>query len=136
MSIKKEHPIHGGTIAVALTFGAAGANPTFVAAGSPLPVNLASDATAALPAGTDRSGSIAVAATAQQLAAANAARKGLRAQNISAGDLWINETGGTAAVDGAGSFKVAAGASFEVATNQAVSIVGATLGQKFSATET
>lgn len=123
-------------IFASVVFGAAGAEPTAVDAANPLPVNLASDSTAALPAGTDRSGSIAAAGAAQPLAAANAARKGLRVQNISAGDLWINETGGTAAVDGAGSFKLAVGASFEVATNQAVSILGATLGQKFSATET
>lgn len=90
---------------------------------------------AALPSGTDRSGSIAAGTTAQALAAANASRTGLKGQNISSGDLWINEIGGTAAADTAGSFRVPAGATFSVSTNRAISIVGATTGQKFTATE-
>jgi hypothetical protein len=89
-----------------------------------------------LPAGTDRSGSIAAGGTAQSMAPANAARKSLKGQNISAGDLWINEVGGTAAVDTAGSYKVTSGSAFAIATNRAVSIVGATTGQKWTATET
>lgn len=88
-----------------------------------------------LPAGTDRSSSITLGGTAQALAAANTARRGLTGQNISTGDLWINEIGGTAAADTAGSYKVAAGATFTVQTNRAISIVGATTGQKFTATE-
>lgn len=90
----------------------------------------------ALPAGTDRSGSITLGGTAQSLAPANAARISLSGQNISSGDLWINEIGGTAAADTAGSFKVSSGSMFEIATNRAVSVVGATTGQKWSATET
>lgn len=86
--------------------------------------------------GTDRSGSITTGGTAQQLAASNANRAGLSGQNISTGDLWVNEVGGTAAVDTAGSYKVPAGAGFEVATSNAISIVGDTTGQKFTATET
>lgn len=89
-----------------------------------------------LPAGTDRSGSITTGGAAQQLAAANTTRQSLTGQNISSGDLWINEIGGTAAVDTAGSYKVAAGSAFSVSTNRAISIIGATTGQKFSATET
>ena len=88
-----------------------------------------------LPAGTNRSGSITTGGTAQQLAAANPDRLGLDFQNISAGDLWINETGGTAAVNTAGSWKIATGQFFSVATNQAISIVGATTGQAWTATE-
>jgi len=90
---------------------------------------------ASLAAGTDRSGSITTGGTAQQMAAANSARKSLKGQNISAGDLWINEIGGNAAVDAAGSYKVTAGSAFSVATNRAVSIIGATTGQKWTATE-
>lgn len=89
----------------------------------------------ALPAGTNVSGTITTGGTAQVLAAANAARKALYGQNISAGDLWINETGGNAAVGAAGSYKVAAGESFSVNTNRAISIIGATTGQAFTATE-
>lgn len=90
---------------------------------------------AVLPAGVDKSGSITTAGTAQVLAAANAARTSLVGQNISAGDLWINEIGGTAAADTAGSYKVVAGQAFEVGTNRAISLWGATAGQKFTATE-
>lgn len=88
-----------------------------------------------LNSGTDRSGAITTGGTAQVLAAANPDRRGLTGQNISAGDLWINETGGTAAADTSGSYKVPAGATFEIETVFAISIVGATTGQKFTATE-
>lgn len=91
--------------------------------------------TTVLPAGTDRSGAIAVGGTAQQLAAANAGRVSLTLQNLSSGDLWINEIGGAAAVDTAGSWKVPAGGTYAASTNRAISIVGASAGQKFSATE-
>ncbi|WDZ97974.1 hypothetical protein Herbaro_09395 [Herbaspirillum sp. WKF16] len=89
-----------------------------------------------LPAGTSRSGSIAAGGTAQTLAAANAARLSLKGQNISSADLWINEIGANAAPDTAGSYRVAAGATFSISTNRAISIYGATTGQAFSATET
>lgn len=91
---------------------------------------------AVLPAGTDRSGTIATGGTAQTLAPSNASRASLTGQNISTGDLWINEIGGTAAVNGAGSYKIASGQAFSIGTNRAISIVGATTGQQFTATET
>jgi hypothetical protein len=108
-----------------------------VSASNPLPVTIISGgASTALPAGTNKSGSITTGGTAQTLAASNSARVALTGQNIDASaDLWINETGGTAAANTAGSFKVAAGGTFSISTNQAISIVGATTGQKFSATE-
>lgn len=98
---------------------------------------LGSDGTAGtpLPSGTNRSNDITLGGTAQPLAAANTARRGLTGQNISTADLWINEVGGTAAVDTAGSYRVTAGDTFEVNTSDAVSIIGATTGQKFTATE-
>lgn len=88
-----------------------------------------------LGTGTNRSGSITTGGTAQQLAPSNTSRAGLDIQNISSGDLWINETGGTAAVDTAGSWKVPAGQFFSVATNRAISVLGATTGQSWTATE-
>lgn len=94
------------------------------------------DYPAPLTGGSNRSGAITTGGTAQVLAAENRARVSLTGQNISSADLWINETGGPAAVDTAGSFKIAAGQAFAIATNQAVSIIGATTGQKFTATET
>lgn len=90
---------------------------------------------AGLPSGTDRSGSITIGGTAQALAAANTSRVGLKGQNISTGDLWVNEIGGTAAADTAGSYKIPSGSSFAVSTTRAISIIGATTGQKFTATE-
>jgi len=112
---------------------------TEVSSTNPLPVTpVSSDGVAGspLPAGTSRSGSITTGGTAQQLAAANSARRSLTGQNISTADMWINEDGGTAAADTANSWLVPAGAPFSVSTNEAVSIVGATTGQKFTATET
>jgi hypothetical protein len=88
-----------------------------------------------LPAGTDRSGAITTGGQSQQLAAANSSRKGLKGQNVSAGDLWLTETLASAAVDGAGSFKVAPGQTFSISTNRAVHVIGATTGQKWTATE-
>jgi hypothetical protein len=87
-----------------------------------------------LPAGTNRGGTITTGGTAQSLAPANANRRSLTGQNQSAGDLWINEVGGTA-TNAQPSFRVTAGATFSISTNQAVSIWGATTGQAWSATE-
>ncbi|MDR6389255.1 hypothetical protein [Paraburkholderia phenoliruptrix] len=88
---------------------------------------------------TDRSGTIATGGTAQQLAAANASRKGWRLQNTSNGDLWFNDTGGTASAAGAGSFKLASGGYYETpvggSSQTAISIFGATTAQTFSASE-
>lgn len=88
-----------------------------------------------LPAGTDKSGTVTVGGTAQALAAANTSRRGLFGQNISSADLWINEVGGTAAPGAAGSYRIAAGESFSVSTSRAISIIGATTGQVFTAVE-
>lgn len=94
---------------------------------------------------TDRSGTITTGGSAQQLAAANTTRRYLLVQNHSTGVLWVNLTG-TAAVgqpsialsacavanDGTGGVLAFEG-SF-VPTG-AVSILGATTGQAFSARE-
>lgn len=82
-----------------------------------------------------RSGSIASGGVAQQLAAANAARRFIKGQNISSGDLWVNELGGTAAAATEGSCVVPPRATFVIETPAAISIVGATTGQKFTAVE-
>ena len=84
---------------------------------------------------TDRSGTIATGGTAQALAAANTSRNSLTGQNLSTGDLWVNETG-TAAPNAAGSYLVASGGTFAVNGNGAVSIYGAVTGQRFASTET
>lgn len=85
------------------------------------------------------SGSITAGGTAQVLAAANLNRNGYRIENISAGDLWYNDTGGTAATNAAGSYKLSPGDYYETPRGmdavQAISIFGATTAQSFSAAE-
>jgi hypothetical protein len=60
----------------------------------------------------------------------------LTGQNIDATeDMWINEIGGTAAASTVSSYVVPPRATFSIATNRAISIVAATTGHKFTATE-
>ena len=87
---------------------------------------------------TDRSGTIAAGATAQQAAAANAARIGWAVQNLHASaDLWVSTL--AAAVPSQPSIRLAAGALYEsppgAQGSGAISIVGAITGQPFSARE-
>lgn len=88
-----------------------------------------------LPAGTDKSSTIAAGNVPQVLAVANPTRRGLIGQNISTGDLWINEVGGNAAIGTAGSYRLASGDTFSISTNRAISILGATTAQAFTAIE-
>jgi hypothetical protein len=85
---------------------------------------------------TDLSGTIASGGVAQDLAAADSSRRGFWIQNQSAGDLWINEIGGTAQA-GQPSFKVAAGDFYEMPITGIsygkISVFGATGGQAFAA---
>lgn len=85
----------------------------------------------------DRSGTIAAGGTAQQLVAASTMRAGLWVQNISAGDLWVNENGAAAASQP--SLRIPPGAVYEWPVYgvpvTAVSIFGATTAQAFSARE-
>ena len=87
---------------------------------------------------TDRSGTITLGGTAQSLMAANPSRKGYLIQNNSAGTLWFNELGATA-VQAAPSISIAAGALYQSpspgASALAISIIGATTGQAFTARE-
>lgn len=85
------------------------------------------------------SGTITAGGVAQALLQAgdqHAPRNGFSVQNNSAGDLWINELGGSAAA-GQPCIKIPAGALYETPRGmpcpQAVSIYGATTGQAFSA---
>lgn len=87
--------------------------------------------------GTDISGTITLGGTAQTIAAANGGRLGFWIQNNSSGDLWINTL--ATAVASQPSLKIAAGALYEspvgLAPVGAISIIGATTGQAFSARE-
>lgn len=90
----------------------------------------------ALPAGTNRSGTIAAANTPQELAPANPARKSLTGQAPSNAAIGINEVGGAATIGQPGTYVVAAGQAFAIATNRAISIVCGTVNAVWSATET
>lgn len=85
----------------------------------------------------DRSGTITTGGAAQQLMAANTARRGYWIQNVSAGDLWINGQGSAAASQP--SLKIVAGAYYEAplggCPTTAISVFGATTGQAFSSRE-
>ena len=98
-------------------------------------VTAAAGLTVKLTRGTlaNGSGSITLGGTAQNAMAANSSRVGFMIQNISAGDLWINTL--TTAVADQPSIKVAPGQLYETPLTMpctgAVSIIGATTGQKF-----
>lgn len=85
----------------------------------------------------DKSGTITLGGTQQTLMAANTDRKGYLVQNVSAGDLWINDQGNAAATQP--SLKLIPGAYYETpltgAPRTAISIFGATTGQAFTARE-
>ncbi len=84
------------------------------------------------------SGTITTGGVAQQLAPGNSARNGYWVQNNSAGDLWVNELGGTASASQP-SIKIAAGQIYESQVRSpcpyAISIFGATTAQAFTARE-
>lgn len=86
---------------------------------------------------TNHSGTIAADNVAQQLMPANPIRKGFWIQNNSSGDLWVNDLGAATAAQP--SLKLEMGDYYESpaggAPVGAISIIGATLGQTFSARE-
>lgn len=85
---------------------------------------------------TNRSGTITTGASAQQLLASNASRKGYSLQNVSTGNLWIDNT---TAVQGSPSLKITPGSYYESPVGAqetvAISIIGATTGQAFTCKE-
>ncbi len=100
-----------------------------VSGGTPVPVSQA-----ALPAGTDRSGT-ATTTSGGLTVAANASRMFLVGQNISAVVIGFNEFAGTAAIGTAGTYTVAAGASFSISTRNAVNFIAASGTAAVSMTE-
>lgn len=87
---------------------------------------------------TDRSGTLAAAATAQQIAAANLSRSYLLILNLdTVNPLWINF--GVNAVQDQPSIRIDAGVQFELPagfiSTQSISVIGPVLGQKFTAKE-
>ena len=89
---------------------------------------------------TDLSSTIAAGGPAQALCAADPKRMGYRVQNLSSGNLFINDVGGTAVSTGTGSsFTLIPGALYESPEGMrpisAISILGATTSQAFAAVE-
>lgn len=119
--------IGGGTIATSGTVTAAG---TTTVAGT---VNVKGN----LVPHTNKSGTIAAGGVAQTAIAANAARMGFYIQNASSGDLWISSL--TTAVAASPSLRIPAGQLYEPpqfgVPSGAISIIGATTGQAFTARE-
>lgn len=92
---------------------------TYASDGSTVPVTQG-----ALTAGTNRSGT-ATTTSGGLTVAANTARRFLVGQNISAVVIGFNEFGGTAAIGTAGTYTVAAGVPFSIATTNAVNFIAA-----------
>jgi len=107
------------------------------ALGSPLQAGTVQSDTVIRAVASDRGGTITAGGTAQQLMAANAARRGYSVQNQSTGDIYINAMT-TATID-YHSLKIPAGSLYETTPTHvgpgAVSIIGATTGQAYYARE-
>lgn len=88
---------------------------------------------------TNRSSSITIGGTAQNVCAANTNRRGWSVQNLSAENLYVNDLGTAHATDGA-SMTIQPGGYLcsqpnEEVAKGAISIIGATTGSKFYARE-
>jgi hypothetical protein len=84
----------------------------------------------------DRSGAITTGGTAQTLMSANAHRDHAFIGNPNAsGSLWVNDLGGTAAANGAGSTEIPPGDVVKTRARNAISIIHATTDAKFTAGE-
>lgn len=88
---------------------------------------------------TDRSGVIVLGGAAQQLMAANAARKGWSFQNKSTSDMWFNDVGNTADPAASNSVYLPPGTYYESefggASVATVSLYGAVTNAQFVARE-
>lgn len=107
-----------------------------VSAANPLPIDIG-DSTGTSVAAVTKSGTITLGGTAQTVMAANTSRKGYFFQNISTETMWGSFLG-DAAADTAGSFEIAPKAvisSGSVCETNALSVVSATPGSKFTAWE-
>jgi hypothetical protein len=84
----------------------------------------------------DKSGTITTGGTAQTLMTASTDANGRFVYNPNAsGSLWVNVLGGTAAANGAGSIEVVPGQLLPIDTCNAISIIHASTGAKFTAGE-
>lgn len=84
----------------------------------------------------DLSSTITTGGTAQTLVAANSGRDHVFIGNPNlTGSLWVNDLGGTAAANGAGSTEVVPGQTVQTRSRNAISIIHATTGAAFTAGE-
>ena len=86
-----------------------------------------------LTPGRDRSGSIAQAGVAQQVAPANDARLAMSFQNTSDTDMRLTESG--VAASAANGFLIGPGDLVEIETTRAISVFCASAGKTFASTE-
>lgn len=88
---------------------------------------------------TDASGTIVSAGVAQALLDTNPAREGWRLYNLGTEPLWFNDTGGVAAPNAPGSYRVGPGDLYEapagISPAYRISLYGAQAGAPFSAAE-
>ena len=85
---------------------------------------------------TDRSSTITTGGTAQAMMAENLGReRGFVYNPNASGSLWFNPLGGTAAANGAGSIEVVPGQLVPFDARNAISIIHASTGAKFTAGE-
>lgn len=116
-----------------ISFGASGTPAIPVDAAHPLPVAARGSAVTY----ADVSGTIATGNIAQQIAVARTVRQGFFIQNLSSADLWINMTGPATADQP--SLRIAPGQLYESPSHGvpagAISVLGASAGQSFSARE-
>ncbi len=96
-------------------------------------VTIIGGSTSALPSGTDRSGTITTANTAQDVAPANPTRVGMTFQNTSDTAMRLTESGADATATTG--FVIAPGQAVNVSTNKRISVFCATAGKSFAATE-
>jgi hypothetical protein len=132
-------PTGASTAAKQPALGTAGTASTDVITVQGIASAVAIPVTYATATRTSRSGTVTTGGTAQQLMAANSARKGWCLQNNNTtGNIWFDETGGTA-VATQPSIKLYPGDFYESpsagATPTAISIIGDTTGMIFSARE-
>lgn len=98
-----------------------------------LNVNVLGQAATALPAGTDRSGSITAANTSQQVAPANTSRVGLTFQNTSDTNMYLSENGSPASASNG--YVIVPNGSVNVSTNKQINVFCTVAGKTFASTE-
>ena len=86
-----------------------------------------------VPSGINLGGSISAAATSQSITPRNFYRRGIRFQNTSDTDMWVNQHGSPAAV-GVG-FKIAPGVMIDLITQEGITVFCTGLGKTFAATD-